>query len=127
MDIEIKSPVNIRLDVIEIDDHIPSIKFNILIKVEKFGYNLDVNSQIWIECQCFDRFIDGMRNETIALLKDINGSFELVVNPIQGWLEWLCKKEDLDGYITLAKGRERLTNESKCILYEVFNDYPKWW
>ncbi|MDE1479834.1 hypothetical protein KKI90_19330 [Xenorhabdus bovienii] len=127
MDIEINSPVNITLDVIELDEHIPSMKCNVMIKVEKFGYRSDVNLQPWIECQCFDNFINNMRGDNIAVLKDMNNFFELIINPVQGWLEWSCAKEDLDGYITLAKGREKLTDESKRALYEAFNDYPKWW
>ncbi|WP_350306256.1 hypothetical protein [Photorhabdus viridis] len=127
MDIEIKSPVNITLDVIELDEHIPSMKFNLTIRVNKFGYSSDVNLQLWIECQCFDAFVDNMRRNDIALLKDMNGSFELLLNPVQNLLEWSCAKEDLDGYTTSAKGREKLTDDSRHALYEAFNDYPKWW
>ncbi|NHB63692.1 MULTISPECIES: hypothetical protein [Morganellaceae] len=127
MDIEIKNPINITLDVIELDEHVPSMKFNLTIRVDKFGYSLDVNMQLWIECQCFDSFIDNLRRNDIARLKDMNGAFELLLNPVQDLLEWSCAKENLDGYITSAKGREKLTDESKCALYEAFNDYPKWW
>ncbi|MGQ8775936.1 hypothetical protein ACUTQ5_16295 [Serratia sp. NA_112.1] len=127
MDIEISCPISITLDVIELDEHIPSMKFNVSILVKKFGYSTEVNSQLWVECQCFDEFINSIRQDNTAVLKDINGFFELLLNPAQGWLEWSCAKEDLDGYITLAKGREKLTDESKYALYRAFNDYPKWW
>ena len=127
MDIEIDRPINIKLDVLEFDEHIPSMKFNVTICVKKFGYSSDVNSQIWIECQCFDAFIDSLRGNDIAIFKDINGFFELLLNPAQGWLEWRCEKEDLGGYITSAKGREKLSDETKQAFYAVFNDYPKWW
>ncbi|WP_137241522.1 hypothetical protein PagCFBP13505_018950 [Pantoea agglomerans] len=127
MDIEINNPINITLDVIELDEHIPSMKINIMIRVNKFGYSSDVNAQSWIECQCFDAFIDSLKRDDIALLKDMNGSFKLLLNPSQGWLEWSSEKEDLDGYITSAKGKEKLTEESKYALYEAFNNYPKWW
>ncbi|WP_168386392.1 hypothetical protein [Erwinia amylovora] len=127
MDIEISNPINITLDVVELDEHLPSMKFNIAIRVNKFGYSSDVNSDLWVECQCFDLFIDNMRKGNTAVLKDMNGFFELQVNPAQNWLEWSCSKEDLDGYITSAKGREKLTDASKCVIYEAFNDYPKWW
>ncbi len=127
MDIEINDPINIILDVVELDEHIPSMKIDITIRVKKFNYSSDVNSQLWIECECFDKFIDNMRRDDLALLKDMNGVFELRLNPSQGWLEWSCVKEDLDGYITSAKGREKLTDESKRALYDAFNGYPKWW
>jgi len=127
MDIEIHEPLDITLDVIELDEHIPSVKFNITIRVKKFGYTLEVGSQSWIECQCFDDFIENMRKGEIACLKDMNGFFELRLNSVQSCLEWSCAKEDLNGYITSAKGKEKLTDESARSLYEAFNDYPKLW
>ncbi|UTN96107.1 MULTISPECIES: hypothetical protein [Serratia] len=127
MDIEITSPISITLDVIELDEHIPSLKFNLAIQVNKFNYSLSVASQLWLECQCFDEFIDNIRNEDVAHLKDMNGGFELILNPVLGWLEWSCAKEDLDGYVTVSKGREKLTDEAKSAIYAAFNNYPKWW
>lgn len=127
MDIEITSPISITLDVIELDEHIPSLKFNLAIQVNKFNYSLSVASQLWLECQCFDEFIDNIRNEDIAHLKDMNGGFEFILNPVLGWLEWSCAKEDLDGYVTVSKGREKLTDEAKSAIYAAFNNYPKWW
>ncbi len=127
MDIEISSPINITLDVVELDEHVPSLNFSITIRVKKFNYNSEINSQLWIEYQCFDEFIDSMRRSDTAVLKDMNGFFELRVNSVQGWLEWSCTREDLEGNITLAQGKEKLTDQSKRALYEAFNDYPKWW
>ncbi|MEW5292010.1 hypothetical protein ABW286_23015 [Erwinia papayae] len=127
MDIEINKPINIILDVIDLDEHIPSMKFNVLIKVNKFSYSAEINSKLWIECAIFDEFIRNMKDDNVAILKDMNGFFELILNPTQNWLEWSCGKEDLDGYITSIKGREQLIDESKHALYEAFNDYPKWW
>ena len=127
MDIEITEPINIMLDTVELDDRIPSIKFNLMIKIDKFGYSSEVNTQLWIECECIDVFINNIRDGKTALLKDMNGCFELILNPSQNWLEWSCAKEDLEGYITISKGREKLTEESKLAVYAAFNDYPKWW
>lgn len=127
MDIEISSPINIALDVVELDEHVPSLKFSITIRVKKFSYSSEISSQLWVECQCFDDFIDSMRRGDKAVLKDMNGFFELRVNPVQGWLEWLCAREDLEGNVTSAQGKEKLTDQSQRTLYEAFNDYPKWW
>ncbi|EKF62343.1 hypothetical protein B194_4622 [Serratia plymuthica A30] len=57
----------------------------------------------------------------------MNGGFELILNPVLGWLEWSCAKEDLDGNVTVSKGREKLTDEAKSAIYAAFNNYPKWW
>ncbi|OKB73136.1 hypothetical protein [Escherichia coli] len=94
MDIEITNPVNIKLDVIEFDEHVPSLKFSVSISVEKFGYKAEVNTHFWIECQCFDKFVSCMNCGELAILKDMNDSFELILNPVAGVLNWSCMKED---------------------------------
>lgn len=127
MDIEISNPVNITLDVVELDEHVPSLKFSITVRVKKFGYSSEVNTQLWIECQSFDCFIDSMRRSETAVLEDMNNFFELSVDPVQGWLKWSCTKEDLEGNIASAQGKEKLTDQSIGVLYEAFNSYPKWW
>jgi len=127
MDIEINHPVIIALDVIDLDDHIPSINFNVVIKVHKFSYDLVVNSNLWIECKCLDEFIENMRYGNIAHLKGMRGGFELIINSSQNYLEWVCEKEDLEGNIAESKGREKLNDDSMASIYEAFNAYPKWW
>lgn len=127
MDMEILSPIKVRLDVVDLDKHIPSLKFGIKIEVKKFSYDIKVNSQVWIECQCFDDFINNMQKGEIAILRDMNSLFEFRVNSAQGWFEWTCAKEGLDGFITLAQGREALTEQSARVLYEAFISFPKWW
>ncbi|MEQ4916358.1 hypothetical protein [Morganella morganii] len=127
MDIEITTPINITLDVIEMDEHIPSINFNVIVHVNKFMYALEINSSLWIECECIDEFIKNIKGGNIAHLKDMKGSFELILNSSLGWFEWSSSKEDLDGYVTSSKGREKLTDEAKSTIYEAFCSFPKWW
>ncbi len=81
MDIEITNPVNIKLDVIEFDEHVPSLKFSVSISVEKFGYKAEVNTHFWIECQCFDKFVSCMNCGELAILG--NDSNLLIVFYVQ--------------------------------------------
>ncbi|MDU6434745.1 MAG: hypothetical protein E6556_18610 [Pantoea sp.] len=127
MDIEITNPINLTLDVVELDEHIPSMKFNLTVQVNKFSYISMVNAQLWIECKCIDEFINNIQGGNTALLNDMSGCFELLLNPSQNMLEWSCTKQDLEGYVTVSKGREKLTDEAKSAIYIAFNDYPKWW
>jgi hypothetical protein len=65
--------------------------------------------------------------ENTLRIKLKKANFELILNPVLGWLEWSCSKEDLHGYVTVSKGREKLTDEAKSAIYVAFNNYPKWW
>ncbi|MBK0415308.1 hypothetical protein JD974_12915 [Chromobacterium haemolyticum] len=57
MDIEISTPVRVLLDLQEADDHLPSVKFVVPLISSKFGFDLNANMAMWIECQCFDGFV----------------------------------------------------------------------
>ncbi|MEB6537115.1 hypothetical protein MXM51_21645 [Pantoea stewartii] len=127
MDIEITNPINLTLDVVELDEHIPSMKFNLTVQVKKFGYSSMINAQLWIECRYINDFINKLQDGNTALINDMNSCFELFLNPSQNLLEWSCAKEDLEGNVTVSKGREKLTDESLNAIYTAFNDYPKWW
>ncbi|MFO3905230.1 hypothetical protein AAHD62_11985 [Enterobacter hormaechei] len=127
MDIEITSPVNIMLDVVELDEHIPSMKFNITIRVRKFNFTSEAQSQLWIECRCFDQFIEIMQKGETAVFKDMNGFFELRVDSIECCLGWSCAREDLEGNVASSQGKEKLTQQTMHMLYDAFNNYPRWW
>ena len=127
MDIVISNPIELMLEVIEIDEHLPSLHFDVKIRSNIFCYDCEISSKIWIECCHIDDFIASIKKEDIAILKDFNDCFELRINSIEGWLEWSCSKEDLDGCTTSSKGREKIDIESKLEIYEAFNDFPKWW
>ncbi|MFM5680221.1 hypothetical protein ACET8V_04825 [Aeromonas veronii] len=127
MDIEISNPINIKFELIDVDDHLPSMNFNVSIIVKKFSCSSEVHSKVWIECHTFDDFMSGLGRGGVACLKDINNSFELILNPIVKSLEWSCIKEGCNGGMVSLKGSERLDDDSKASIYKAFNDYPKWW
>lgn len=127
MDIKITNPINIMLDVVELDAHLPSLKFSITIRVRKFNYTSETQAQLWIECQCFDNFIENMQKGEAAVLKDMNNLFELRVDSTECCLEWSCTREDLDGNAASSQGKEKLTHQAMRMLYDAFNNYPRWW
>lgn len=127
MDIKITSPVSIFFDATEIDKHVPSIQFAVTIKVQEFNYSLDISSCIWVDCKCFDEFVDAMRNEKPAELVSMNGRFKLKLDPASNMLEWLCSKETLDGCITYAQGSKKTRSDLQRAIAKAFIEYPKWW
>ncbi|WP_222423183.1 hypothetical protein, partial [Yersinia thracica] len=113
--------------IVEIDEHLPSMKIDIKVSIKKFSYSLNLNTQVWIECEMFSKFIEAMSNSEIAIFNDMNRLFDLTIDTIKGRLHWSCAKEDLNGCMTIAKGEEILTTESRDAIYNTFNDHPRWW
>lgn len=125
MDIEIKDPIEISMDVLEIDEHLPSMKFTIIINVRETYYSMAISSEIWVECSVFDAFVNSLKRKNKATLIDMDNLFQLVIEPTQ--LAWCCSKINLDGRLIQGLGEASLTNDIQQKILDVFEDYPKWW
>lgn len=127
MKIEISNPINVVFDVVDVDEHLPSVQFQVRIKVTKFAYDLCSTSCFWIECHVFDTFVYNMSKNECAVLKDINGLFEIIIDPKKNIMKWMMKKEDLDGNLSVAQGIEKLMPDMRSLIFNLFSSYPKWW
>jgi len=127
MKIEINKLVKIVFDVKDFDEHLPSVQFEVRIDVQKFAYNLCTESSFWFECRIFDEFIKDMQKNQCAVLKDINESFEIIIDPHKETLQWLMRKEDLEGNVSVAQGAEKLMADMRGVICHLFMAYPKWW
>jgi hypothetical protein len=127
MKIEVSNPINVIMDVVDFDDHLPSVQFQVSIKVKRFTYELCTSSCLWFECKVFDDFVQEMQKNECAVLRDIDENFEIIIDPKNDILKWLMKKEDLDGNISLYQGIENLMPDIRPLIYSIFSSYPKWW
>ena len=77
MEIKIERPFHLKLDVIEIDEHVPSMKVDVPVRVPQFGQSLEYRGYLWFECACWDTFVSDLSriDETQAKLINMGGSF----------------------------------------------------
>lgn len=127
MDINIDSPIRVSINVIEFDEHIPSIKLLVDVLDEKFGCSVSVNTTCWLECAAFDSFVDLLRAGKTALISDMSNDFSLVVDAERSKLVWSYAKTDISGNIMRAGGEELLVEGAKNRILSAFENYPKWW
>ncbi|MBK0414507.1 MULTISPECIES: hypothetical protein [Chromobacterium] len=127
MDIEISNPIKMQFDLQEFDDHLPSLKFTVGLISSKFGFDLNVKTGVWIECQNFDNFVKDLGAGRRASLVDIENNFMLEIDSNSRHLDWSLKKNGLDGGEVMISGRELLTIDACSVIYNSFFNYPKWW
>ncbi|MCE4073331.1 hypothetical protein [Pseudomonas nitroreducens] len=127
MDIQIDRPVVFSMDILEFDEHVPSIKASIRLGVAKFNYSLSVDAVIWFECAEFDRFIGSLKVKRLSVFSDIERNFELEVDFSGRSFSWVFSKKGLDGRLTSAKGSESIMDDELSCLVNSFSNYPKWW
>ncbi|SES63180.1 hypothetical protein [Thorsellia anophelis] len=127
MDIIIKQPIHIAFETIEFDNHLPSVKFNILIRIDKFTYSCNIKTALWFECEQLDEFMVLLNKRQLASIRDMSNDFQLVLDPKSHTLKWLFRGDNVDSSIMNVSGSEKLTLDMYSHIYEAFNHYPKWW
>lgn len=129
MSIKINHPIKIMFDEIEIDNYLPSIKFNIDINMKNFNHLLIYSGEIWIDCHVWERFSKNLSSEESAVLTDMNDSFFINIIKTHGSIvfTWSIKRQDRDGNVMSAGYSSKIIDDTYAIIKKEFINYPKWW
>ena len=132
MKIEFEHPLHFCLDVIEIDDHVPSMRVEAKIVVTQFQHTFRYAGMFWIACENWDIFKDALRSslEKNAVLQDMNGYFTLSVSSkAEGlWLSWEFTKDDLGGgKKTKVSFSSEIDDDMFSKIKSQFLEFPAWW
>ena len=132
MKIEFEQPIGLLLEVIETDEHVPSMRVNVRIVVAQFQHTSKYEGTFWIECPTWDNFVKSLHGpfEDAVALRDISGCFVIALQKIDGHLTftWGFAKADVGGNrqmkITFTSAIDddvlsRIRNE--------FLEFPAWW
>jgi hypothetical protein len=132
MKIEFKQPIGFLLEVLETDDHIPSMRVNVQIAVVQFQNTCRYEGNFWIECANWDAFLQSLHApaKDAASLQDISGCFTLEIRKIDGDLSfaWTFKKVDVGGgrQIEIAFASE-IDDDVFAKIKNEFLEFPAWW
>ena len=132
MDIQFENPFKFQLEVLETDDHVPSLRTSVRVIIEQFQHKLQSEGTFWIECVVWDRFVQALRTPSAdaVSLHDMSENFMLSVqNTEQGLvLEWKLVKADIGGkrHITVNLVAA-IDEEILARIRQPFDDFPVWW
>ena len=132
MDVKFENPFEFQLDILESDNHIPSLKVCVRILVEQFQHKHQYEGCFWVECAVWDSFLHALHSPSAdaVSLHDLSENFAISIkNTEKGLaLEWRSAKKDVG-----AK-RQIATNFISFIDGEVleeirqqFDNFPTWW
>lgn len=132
MKIQFEQPIGFLLEVIETDDHVPSMRVNVQIAVTQFQHTCRYEGSFWIECANWDSFAEFLRNPTTEAvsLRDISEYFILALHKTDECfsLSWTFEKTDAGG------GRKMKITFTSAVDDDVFAkirgeflEFPSWW
>lgn len=132
MKIEINKPLILSLDVIELDEHIPSMHIKIKSIINEFQYAISFEGNVWIDCKVWSNFTDNLNNSLAdqATLVDMSEYFNLMLYKKEEkiFIKWIFEKKNIE--------RTNLTNIIFCSeisddlfarIRDEFVNFPQWW
>ncbi|MEQ5227479.1 hypothetical protein ABN220_17775 [Proteus cibi] len=130
MSINLNVPIVMSLEENEIDDHLPSIKFNYSVDVTQFTHTLRFSGEIWVNCHNFDGFLKELRTfKDVATLHDMNSNFLLELSKTRNGIKFIWKvyREGITRDILTATYETIISDDVFIQIKDVFMNYPKWW
>ncbi len=132
MEIEISQPIGLRLEVVETDDRVPSMRVNAQIVVSQFQHTCRYDGTFWIECASWDSFTDSLRASSWqdAILRDISGYFMLALRKTDGGLllAWEFGKTDVGSNRQMKIAfSSKIDDDMLGKIREEFLEFPAWW
>ncbi len=133
-EINIHKPLRLVIDLIEVDEYLPSFKCKVDIVIDHptgfFRYNAN---DLWIECSNWDIFNEGLINlistEKFSI-QDMSEQFIISIEPngSSGYLfELTCGEPDIGQGISFLRFKKTVDSDELSQLMNSFRDFPKWW
>jgi hypothetical protein len=131
MEINIEKPLRLCLDVVEVDEHVPSIRMQVMVEVQQFEHRLEYRGNVWFDCSVWNRFLTGLNNidERGTELIDMAGHFTLWLGAESGrtTILWRMKKKDTTGAIATADFRASIDEDAFAHVKSQFMQFERWW
>jgi hypothetical protein len=132
MKIEIKQPIALCLEVIETDDHVPSMRVQMQIVVEQFQHTCRYDGTFWIECTNWDGFVQSLLaldTEGVAL-RDMSGCFMLAMQKNDERLSLVVEfaKSDVGSNRQMKFAfKSAIDDDLLAKIRDEFLEFPTWW
>ena len=132
MEITIKQPLELQLEVIETDDYLLSMRVQLHATVFQFQHLCRYEGALWIEFACWDEFTTSLRSSSWqeAVLRDMSGYFLLAIRRTGNGLlfTWEYAKSDIDGDRRLnIVFSSKIDDDMFGKIRNEFLDFPVWW
>jgi hypothetical protein len=130
MEIKIERPFELKLDVIATDEHVPSMKADVLVQIQQSGNSLEYRGSLWFECACWEKFVSNLSgiDQSPARLTDMGGCFVLALGTCseKPEISWEMKKIAMDGAVATATCRFPADLDTLAHVKRQFTEFLPW-
>ena len=132
LEIEFEQPFSLHMEVVETDDHVPSMRVETKIVIPQFQHIFSYQGTFWIECAKWSSFTDALSNPSAqaAVLQDMSDYFTLKLCERDGKLvlSWEFRKVDAGGSRqAMAAFSSEIDDAMLERIKSEFTEFPAWW
>ena len=128
MKITIDQPLDMRMEVLEVDEHVPAIKMDIVLNIIQSQHEIRYRGAVWFQGQNWSDFISKLEQaDGEASLMDMSDIFSLkIIHGIgSGSLVWKFRKEAVDASVGEAGFSYASININPLV--QGFLSFYRWW
>jgi len=131
LEIKFEQPFSLHMEVVETDDHVPSMRVETKIIIAQFQNTLSYQGTFWLECATWNSFVNALNDPLQdAVLKDMSDYFVLAIHERDGKmvLSWEFKKADACGAKkTAIVFSAEIDDDMLGKIKREFIEFPVWW
>lgn len=131
MQIKIENPFCLSFDVLEIDEHLPSMRMQVSIEVHQFGYRFGYVGSHWFTCSNWDAFLSNLKKHDMneALLSDMGSTFDLRLRIADGeeFISWNVDSKRQNGANAMLNFCSPIHGDALAYLKSQFENFGSWW
>uniref|UniRef100_UPI0039EF4915 hypothetical protein n=1 Tax=Bordetella sputigena TaxID=1416810 RepID=UPI0039EF4915 len=130
MEIQIQKPIRFGMELLEIDQQIPSMRLHISIEIQQFNGNLLYGRSVWIDCAAWDAFVAGLGDESLrgATLTDMSGrfTFRLATEGRNVRALWQFVNDEVSGSIVRLSADSPIDDDTLAHITNGFMGLARW-
>lgn len=130
LEIKLEQPFSLHMEVVETDDHVPSMRVETKIIITQFQHTLSYQGAFWIECEKWSNFTSALNDSSQdAVLKDMNDYFALTIRKHEHKriMSWEFKKIGTGNSKSAASFLSEINDDMLGEIRKEFTNFPAWW
>lgn len=131
LEIKFEQPFSLHMEVVETDDHLPSMRVETKVIITQFQHTVIYQGTFWLECASWSNFVKALDGSLqSAVLKDMNDYFALMIYESEGKkiVSWEFKKKDIDNTRAAAVVfSAEIDDDMLSKITREFVEFPAWW
>ncbi|BCH58702.1 hypothetical protein RvVAR0630_13260 [Agrobacterium vitis] len=127
MGIQLNDCSNLNFELLEFEDHLGSLCFNVKLHFDGKDFNFSSQFNFWFDYTNIDKFIANLKNDKNAVMSSMDHDFDISIEKDGDFFIKIEIKKG--GFFSPKEFRyfDKMSETGILDLKEFFLNFPKWW